>query len=73
MHTFPTQARITDLNWHKHGGVFATMGLAKQQFVAVDGNDSQVIVDPQDLSKPKNGPFTVRRDFVEFVATETDS
>lgn len=61
------QARVTDSRWSQFGYNFVQMGLPKQVFRVIHTNKNQVVVDPRDLSKEKDGPFTVRRDFVEFV------
>lgn len=64
---FPRQARITDVKWHQFSSHLMQMGLAGQEFHVVDADKSQVVVDPRDLSRPKDGPFTLRRDVVEFL------
>jgi len=67
MNTFPRLARVTDSRWSQFGPQLVQMGLIKQEFHAVDADKNQVVVDPNDLSKPKEEPFTIRRDFVEFM------
>jgi len=64
---FPRQARVRDVKWNQFGHQLRQMGLAGQEFHAVNADEGQVTVDPSDLSKSKGEPFTLRRDLVEFV------
>ncbi len=60
-------ARITDQKYAKYSGVLSSMGLEKQEFRIIGWTGSQVTVHPDDVSKPRREPLTVRRDIVEFM------
>lgn len=64
---FPRMARITESRWRQYGYCFSEMGLSNPEFRALDGNNGQVVVDPANLTRSKDRPFTVRRDFIEFL------
>ncbi|OHB05346.1 MAG: hypothetical protein A3A26_02035 [Candidatus Zambryskibacteria bacterium RIFCSPLOWO2_01_FULL_47_14] len=64
---FPTQARIKEGKWRRYSLSFANLGLPKPEFRAIRLEGSRVIVDPADLSKSVDGPFSVGLDLVEFV------
>lgn len=66
---FPRQARIVHSTYCQRSDVLAGMGLPKQVFNVVDQSEDgkQVFVDPADLVNPKQIPFPLRRDIVEFI------
>lgn len=67
------QARIFDHKFSQYKHVLAErMGLAKQEFRALESKErDQLIIHPDDLSRPFDHPVTIRKDLVQFVDEES--